>query len=108
MNKKLYALTGAAVAVASTALIFGYAVCKKKEQAVCTGILLAGVAGLLGGALIAYQPEKEAKKKLTVQDLLDDDDLMLVKQNIAEVLGSAADGAVTEQPFPAIEAEGEI
>lgn len=107
MNKKLYALTGSAVAVASTAMIIGYAIRKKKEEAVCAGVLLAGIAGLVGGAVIAYQPEKEAKKKLTVRDLLDDDDVLLVNKNIAEVLGSA-DGDATEQPFPAIEADGEI
>lgn len=107
MNKKLYALTGAAVAVASTALIFGYAVCKKKEQAVCTGILLAGVAGLLGGALIAYEPKRRAKKQLTVHDLLDEDELMLVKQNIAEVL-CGADNAAMEQSFSTAAAEEQI
>ena len=91
MNKKMYALTSAAVAVASTVMIVDYVVRKKTERAACAGILLAGIAGLIGGAVIAYQPEKKARRALTVEDMLDDYDVAMVENNISEVLGIAAD-----------------
>ena len=91
MNKKMYALTSAAVAVASTVMIVDYVVRKKTERAAYAGILLAGIAGLIGGAVIAYQPEKKARRGLTVEDMLDDYDVAMVENNISEVLGIAAD-----------------
>ena len=95
MNKKMYALTSAAVAVASTVMILDFAIRKKTEHAACVGVLLAGLAGLIGGAVIAYQPEKKARRGLTVEDMLDDYDVALVENNISEVLGVAADHGET-------------
>lgn len=96
MKKSTYAWLGAATAVASTAMIIGYAVKKQKEQAVCAGVLLAGIAGLLGGALIAYHPEKKKRQRLTVRELLDDTDVRLCEESIAELLGGGADVVVEE------------
>ena len=90
-DKKTYFLTGAAVAAVSAALIVDYAVRKKKEKTVYAGLLIAGLAGLVGSALLAYQPEKQARKQLTVTDMLDDADVSLVHQNISEVLKDTAD-----------------
>ena len=68
MNKErlLYTVAGAAVATASAALIVGYAVCKAKKKAACAGMLVAGMAGLAIGAALAYKPELDAKRGLTV------------------------------------------
>ena len=90
-DKKTYFLTGAAVAAVSAALVVDYAVRKKKEKTVYAGLLLAGIAGFVGSAILAYQPEKQARKQLTVTDMLDDADVSLVHQNISEVLKDTAD-----------------
>lgn len=90
-DKKTYFLTGAAVAAVSAALIVDYAVRKKKEKTVYAGLLIAGMVGLVGSAVLAYQPEKQARKQLTVTDMLDEDEVSLVRENIAEVLNDTAE-----------------
>ena len=90
-DKKTYFLTGAAVAAVSAALIVDYAVRKKKEKTVYAGLLLAGMVGLVGSAVLAYQPEKQARKQLTVTDMLDEDEVSLVRENIAEVLNDTSE-----------------
>lgn len=89
MNKErlIYTVAGAAVAATSAALIVGYAVCKTQKKAACAGLLVAGMAGFAIGAALAYKPELDARRGLTVDELLNEGDMELVKQNISEVLG---------------------
>lgn len=107
MNNKQFYLTGAAVAAASVALIVDYSIRKKKEQAPFAGILVAGIAGLFLGAAIAYKPEKEAKKALTVDDLLDDGDEELVHQNISELMDKSVESGKKPQKIRKIEVDEE-
>ena len=98
MKKNTYAWIGAATAVASTAMIIGYALRKKKNDAVCTGVLLAGIAGLLGGAWIAREPARKQKTSPSVRALLDEADALLCEESMAELLTdgeNAADASET-------------
>lgn len=104
-DKRTYFLTGAAVAAVSAALIVDYAVRKKKEKTVYAGLLLAGMVGLVGSAVLAYQPEKQARKQLTVTDMLDDADVSLVRENISEVLNDAADRGTESSNLRSIEVD---
>ena len=105
MNKKMYFIAGAAVAAVSAAMVVGYAVKKKKEQAMGAGLLLAGIAGFVGSAILAYQPEKEAQQKLTVHDMLDESDEALMHENFSEILGGAADRGTTPEKLRHIEVD---
>ena len=106
-DKRTYFLAGAAVAAVSAALVVDYAVRKKREKSVYAGLLIAGIAGLIGSAVLAYQPEKQAKAQLTVTDMLDDEDVTLVRENISEVLGdaSASEGDANEVLCSSIEVD---
>lgn len=100
-------LAGAAVAVASAALIVDYSVRKKKEETPFAGLLVAGITGLFLGAAIAYKPEKEAKKALTVDDLLDDGDEELMHQNISELMDKSVETGKKPQKIRKIEVDEE-
>ncbi|MBR2722363.1 MAG: hypothetical protein IKC31_05105 [Clostridia bacterium] len=92
MNKLVYSITGAAVAATSVALITTYAVKKKKEEAVGAGMLIAGLAGLVLGAVIAYEPTRQASKRLvSKENILNESDVDLMSENISEVLGTGVD-----------------
>ena len=104
-DKKTYFLTGAAVAAMSAALIVDYAVRKKKEKTVYAGLLLAGMVGLVGSAVLAYQPEKQARKQLTVNDMLDEDEVSLVHANISEVLNDTAERGAQSSKLRDIEVD---
>ena len=110
MNKErlFYTVAGAAVAATSAALIVGYHVCKAKQKAACAGLLVAGIAGMVVGAALAYKPEADARKRLAVEDLFEDDDVELVNRNISEVLGGSADhGEPNRAPMRQIELDEE-
>ncbi len=101
MNKKdLYSIAGAALAITSTALMIDYAVRKKKDQTPPVGILFASIAGLVAGATIAYQPQKEQAKLLKVDEIFDDEsEVNTLEENINEVLNtSSVDVQVNENP----------
>ncbi len=87
----IYTLTGAAIALTSVALITDYIVQKKKSNSSRAGKLIAGLLGIGLGALIAYIPEHQAKKKLPVEQLFTEDEERLVNRNISEVLSRGAE-----------------
>ena len=99
MNKErlLYTVAGAAVALTSVALVAGYSVRKAKQKSGGVGLLLAGLAGLAVGAALAYKPELDAKRGLTVDELFNDGDMELMQQNISEVLGVSAEQAEAQR-----------
>ena len=103
MKDKYYYLAGVALAVASTASIVTYAVQKNKNEKSNVGLLIAGIAGLAGSAYLATQPVRDAQKKLTVEDLLDDDDTELMQTNISEIFGNAAESEEGDQTIRQIE-----
>lgn len=107
MKDKYYYLAGAALAVASTASIVTYAVQKSKNQKSNVGLLIAGIAGLAGSAFLATQPARDAQKKLTVEDLLDDEDTKLMQTNISEIFGNAAESEEAHQEIRQIELDEE-
>ena len=88
MNQKtFYSLIGAAVALTSLIHVFAslpHGEAKKKGSALS---LALGIAGLIAGAAIACQPERNARKQLTVGNLLDDEDVERMQAHVAEILG---------------------
>ena len=111
LNKKLaYSIAGAAVAAVSTAMIVDFACRKAKEKTAYTAILIAGIAGIAAGTALGALAVKEAKaaKKATEAeveaDLLDDCEVEMIEDNIAEVLGGADDTAETVE-VETVEAE---
>lgn len=107
MKNRDYYLAGAALAFASTASIVTYAVRKAKTDKGGVGFLLAGIAGLAAAAYVATEPERDAAKKLAVDDLLDDADTELMQTNISEIFGNAADRGATPQKLRQIEVDEE-
>ena len=91
MKKRICSITGAAVAVFS-AVTAGYALGKKEPQKSAAPIIGAGMLGVMAGAMIAVIPQVlEAKQKLMLDPLMDDEDVALMEENISEVLGKPID-----------------
>ena len=87
MKKTIYTIAGAAVALFS-ATAAGVAIGKKKKEASAAPMVLSGILGVTAGAMIALIPRvQELKQKMVLDDLLDDGDVALMEENIAEVLG---------------------
>ncbi|MBQ9759734.1 MAG: hypothetical protein IJW16_00135 [Clostridia bacterium] len=107
MKNKDYYLTGAAIALASTAALAVYAVKKAKTGTAATGLLLAGLAGYAIGAIAATEPARTATRRLAVEDLLDDADTELMQTNISEIFGNAADRGAAPQKLRQIELDEE-
>lgn len=102
MNKKdIYSIAGAALAITSTALMIDYSVRKRKDQTPPVGILFASIAGLVAGAAIAYQPQRDQAKLLKVDEIFDDEsEVDTLEENINEVLNiSEVDAEVVEAPI---------
>ena len=87
MKKTVYTIAGAAVAIFS-ATAAGVAIGKKKKEASAAPMVLSGILGVASGAVIAMIPRvQELKQKMVLDDLLDDEDVALMEENIAEVVG---------------------
>ena len=85
MNRKnLYTLVGATIALTSLIGIANTLSSKKKGYVLS---LTLGIVGLAAGTVLACQPERKARKQLTVGELLDACDVERMEQNIAEILG---------------------
>ena len=88
MKKTIYTITGAAVALFS-ATVAGVGIGKKKKESSAAPMVLSGILGVTAGAVIALIPRvQELKQKMVFDDLLDEDDVVLMEENIAEVLGN--------------------
>jgi hypothetical protein len=99
-KQAMYSIAGAALAITSTALMIDYSVRKRKDQTPPVGILFASIAGLVAGAAIAYQPQREQAKLLKVDEIFDDEtEVDTLEENINEVLNlSEADEQTEEAP----------
>ncbi|MBE6601050.1 MAG: hypothetical protein E7637_00885 [Ruminococcaceae bacterium] len=90
MSDKKYFLASAAITLASAAVLITTAK-KKPKKSVYTALVLAGVAGFAGAAALAYQPSRQAKKRLIVEKLVDEIDIPDLEQNISEILGGLSE-----------------
>ncbi len=87
MKKHIFALAGASVTLASAVALLTYTAKKKKNQNPSVALLLSGTAGCLLGTALAVLPEiLDTYQKLAIDDLMDEEDLALMEQHIAEVL----------------------
>ena len=87
MKKTIHTIAGTSLAIFS-ATAAGVAIGKKKKEASAAPMILLGSLGVAAGAAIALVPRvQELRQKMVLDDLLDDEDLALMKENISEVLG---------------------
>ena len=92
MKKTIYTIAGAAVSLFS-ATAAGVAIGKKKKESSAAPIVLSGALGVAAGAAIAMIPRvQELRQKMVFDDILDADDIALMKENISEVLGKDIEG----------------
>lgn len=85
-GKLAYAVTGGALITVSIGSMIAYLSRKKEEQDVGVGMLLGAVAGLTAGILLAYEPERRARRKVVVDQMFDEDDAEVANRRIEQVL----------------------
>lgn len=107
MKNRDYYFAGAAFTALSTVAFTFFAFKKAKKEKAYASLLLAGVAGLAVGAMLASKPTRIATDHLAAEDLLDDADTDLMQANISEVLGNAADRGTAPQKLRQIELDEE-
>ena len=82
-NKLVFAATGGALITASVGSMVAYLSRKKEDQDVGVGMLLGAVAGLTAGILLAYEPERRARRRVVVDQMFDEDDAQ-----VADLIGA--------------------
>ena len=107
MKKRDFYLAGGTIALLSAATIVDYAIRKKQRRVACAGALIIGIAGMLVGATLAFQPEHRARKALTVEDMLDEDDVELVNNGIANALTDTSGNGQNAKKVQTIELDEE-
>ena len=85
-NKLVFAATGGALITASVGSMVAYLSRKKEDQDVGVGMFLGAVAGLTAGILLAYEPERRARRRVVVDQMFDEDDAEVADRRISEVL----------------------
>lgn len=85
-DKLVFAATGGALITASIGSMVAYLSRKKEDQDVGVGMLLGAVAGLTAGILLAYEPERRARRRVVVDQMFDEDDAQVADRRISEVL----------------------
>ena len=88
-HKLVFAVTGGAMITASVGSMVAYLSRKKEDQQVGVGMLLGAVAGLTAGILLAYEPERRARRRVVVDQMFDEDDAEVANRRINEVLNKA-------------------
>ena len=86
-QKKLYTLVGATVALMSLIRILDISTQDKVKRAGTALSFTLAITGLIAGTAIACLPERNARRQLTVGELLDDKDVERMQKNISEILG---------------------
>lgn len=110
MSEKKYniiPLLGAAFLVSSAATIIEGAVKIAKSKKNEIGKLAAGLVGAVIGAALVTDNERRRIKGLVVEEILDEGDVELIKANIGEILGNAADRGENKTKFKKIEVDEE-
>ena len=85
-SKLVFAVTGGAMITASVGAMVAYLSRRKEDQQVGVGMLLGAVAGLTAGLLLAYEPERRARRRVVVDQMFDEDDAEVANRRINEVL----------------------
>ena len=85
-SKLVFAVTGGAMITASVGAMVAYLSRRKEDQQVGVGMLLGAVAGLTAGILLAYEPERRARRRVVVDQMFDEDDAEVANRRINEVL----------------------
>ena len=85
-SKLVFAVTGGAMITASVGAMIAYLSRRKEDQKVGVGMFLGAVAGLTAGILLAYEPERRARRRVVVDQMFDEDDAEVANRRINEVL----------------------
>ena len=85
-SKLVFAVTGGAMITASVGAMIAYLSRRKEDQKVGVGRFLGAVAGLTAGILLAYEPERRARRRVVVDQMFDEDDAEVANRRINEVL----------------------
>ena len=85
-EKLLFAIAGGALITASVVPMVAYLSRKKEDQHAGVGMLLGAVAGLTAGILLAYEPERRARRRVVVDQMFDEDDAEMANRRIHDVL----------------------
>ena len=92
-EKLLFAIAGGALITASFVPMVAYLSRRKEDQHTGVGMLLGAVAGLTAGILLAYEPERRARRRVVVDQMFDDDDVTLADSRINNVLNRSEERA---------------
>jgi len=107
-RKLAFAVTGGALITASVGSMIAYLSRRKEDQDVGVGMLLGAVAGLTAGILLAYEPERRARRNVVVDQMFDEDDAEVANRRIDQVLNKPAEsGAKSASHRKTIEVDEE-
>ena len=85
-SRLVFAVTGGALITTSVGSMVAYLSRKNGDQDVGVGMFLGAVAGLTAGILLAYEPERRARRRVVVDQMFDEDDAEVANRRINEVL----------------------
>ncbi len=109
-TKKKVALTaaGIAMAVGSVVAIIDYADRRRRARGANACELIAGIAGVVGGILLATEPARQKNRSLAIEDMFDEEELLLIQQQIRETLNTDTDhSSPSKDHLHAIEVDSE-
>ena len=107
-SKLAFAVTGGAMITASVGAMVAYLSRRKEDREVGVGMLLGAVAGLTAGILLAYEPERRARRRVVVDQMFDEDDAEMADRRIEQVLNKTDErGAKPASHRRAIEVDEE-
>ncbi len=86
MKKLAFAVAGGAIIATSLGSMIAYLSKKKEDQDVGVGMFLGAIGGLAAGILLAYEPERRARRRVVVDQMFDDDDVEIANRKIDQVL----------------------
>ena len=92
-EKLMFAIAGGALMTASVIPMVAYLSRKKEDQQTGVGMLLGAVAGLTAGIVLAYEPERRARRRVVVDQMFDDDDAAVANRRINGVLNRSEERA---------------
>lgn len=114
MKKFIFSMAGAASLLASASILIDYGVRKASGKDAHPVELTAGIASAVAGVALATLGEIELpklKKKKKAEDelvlLLNEEDLALLEENVAEALDGDVEEAPAEEAAPVIELDEE-